>query len=76
MVQKVIKYGNSSAVVIAADLAQRYGLTAGSFVKVIEENGRLVLSPVEVVPRLSESEREFVDDLHAKRETVFKRLGE
>lgn len=76
MVQKVIKYGNSQAVVIAADLAARYGLQAGSFVKIMEENGRLVLCPVEVVPKLSENDRARVDRLYKKRKRVFKKLAE
>ena len=76
MVQKVIKYGNSHAGVIAAALAARYGLQAGSFVKIIEENGRLVLCPVEVVPKLSESDRARASRLYDKRKRVFKKLAE
>ena len=76
MVQKIVKYGNSHAVVIPAELSARHGLRAGSLVKIMEENGRLVLCPVEVVPKLSDDQQGFVRDLYERRRAVFKKLAE
>ena len=54
MVQKLVKYGNSLAVVIPAEVSNRHGFQAGSLVQIMEQDGQLVLCPVEVVPKLSE----------------------
>ncbi len=76
MVQKVIKYGRSQAVVLPKDVAVALGLQIGSLVEIRVEDGRGVIWPVEVVPKLSAQDRQFVRDVYRKRQRVFKKLAE
>jgi antitoxin component of MazEF toxin-antitoxin module len=76
MVQKLVKYGNSLAAVIPADVSKRHGLQAGSLVQIMEQDGRIVLCPLEVVPKLSQQQEGFVRELYQRRAGVFKKLAE
>ncbi len=76
MVQKVIKYGNSLAVILPKESAALVGIDVGSLVETTVEGGRVVVQPVEVVPKLTLESREFVDRLYEKRRRVFEALGE
>ena len=76
MVQKVIKYGNSLAVILPKDSAASVGIEVGTLVETKVEGGRVVVQPVEVVPRLSPEDQSFVDRLYQKRRQVFEALGE
>ena len=76
MVQKVIKYGNSIAVVLPKDSAASIGIEVGTLVETTIEGGRVVVQPVEVVPKLTPENSEFVDRLYEKRRRVFEALGE
>ncbi len=76
MVQKVIKYGNSLAVILPKESAAAVGIDVGTLVETTVEGGRVVVQPVEVVPKLSVENQDFVDRLYEKRQRVFKALGE
>jgi len=76
MIQKVIKYGNSLAVILPKDSAAALGIDVGTLVETRVENGRVVVQPVEVVPKLTAENRDFVDRLYQKRRRVFEALGE
>jgi antitoxin component of MazEF toxin-antitoxin module len=76
MVQKVIKYGNSLAVILPKESAASVGIDVGTLVETTVEGGRMVVQPVEVVPKLTPETQGFVDRLHEKRVRVFKALGE
>ncbi|NLX15220.1 MAG: AbrB/MazE/SpoVT family DNA-binding domain-containing protein [Phycisphaerales bacterium] len=76
MVQKVIKYGNSMAVILPKESADSAGLEIGSLVTTFVEGGRVIIQPVDVVPRLSPENQEFVDRLYEKRRKVFEALAE
>ena len=76
MVQKVIKYGNSIAVILPRESAASAGIDVGTLVETTLEDGRIVVQPVEVVPKLTPENQEFVDRLYQKRRRVFKALGE
>jgi len=76
MVQKVIKYGNSIAVILPRESAASAGIDVGTLVETTVEDGRIVVQPVEVVPKLTPGSQEFVDRLYQKRRRVFKALGE
>jgi antitoxin component of MazEF toxin-antitoxin module len=76
MVQKVVKYGNSMAVILPKEHAASSGIEVGSWVTTSVEGGRIIIQPVEVVPRLSPDDQDFVDRLYEKRRKVFDALGE
>ena len=76
MVQKVIKYGNSMAVILPKEAAASTGIRVGSLVTTTVEGGRVIVQPVDVVPKLSPENRQFVDRLYAKRRKVFDALAE
>lgn len=76
MIQKVIKYGNSLAVILPKEDAAAIGVEAGTLVQASVEGGRLVVAPVEVVPKLSPKNQRFVDQLYKRRRKVFEALGE
>lgn len=76
MVQKVIKYGNSLAVILSRKSAASVGIEAGTLVETTVQGGRIVVQPVEVVPKLSPENQQFVDRLYQKRRRVFDALGE
>ena len=76
MVQKVIKYGNSMAVILPKESTASAGIEVGSLVMTSVEGGRVIVQPVEVVPKLSPENQEFADRLYAKRRKVFDALAE
>ncbi len=76
MVQKVIKYGNSLAVILPSEAAASLGIEAGTLVESVVEGGRVVVQPVEVVPKLAPESQAFVERLYEKRRRVFEALGE
>jgi antitoxin component of MazEF toxin-antitoxin module len=76
MVQKVVKYGNSIAVIVPKDAAAEAGIEVGTLVQATVEGGRLVVQPVEVVPKLSPENQAFLDRIYKQRQRVFKALGE
>ncbi len=76
MVQKVIKYGNSIAIVLPRESAASVGIEVGTLVEARVEGGRVVVQAVEVVPKLTPENREFVDRLYEQRRRVFEALGE
>jgi len=76
MIQKVFKYGNSLAVILPKEFSAEAGVDAGSLVETAMNEGRVVIQPVEVVPKLAPENQEFVDRLYEKRRKVFKALGE
>ena len=76
MVQKVIKYGNSLAVILPKESAASVGIDVGTLVETTVEGGRVVVQPVEVVPKLTPENQEFVERLYQKRRRVFEALGE
>ena len=76
MVQKVIKYGNSLAVILPKESAASVGIDVGTLVETTVEGGRVVVQPVEVVPKLTPENQDFVDRLYQKRRRVFEALGE
>ena len=76
MVQKVIKYGNSMAVVLPKEATMSAGIEVGSLVVTSVEGGRVIVQPVDVVPKLLPEDEKFVDSLYAKRRDVFDALAE
>lgn len=76
MVRKIVKNGNSQAIVLPREITEAAGLQVGSYVDIKLQDGHIGLYPVDVVPRLSEADQKFVDELYAKREKVFKKLAE
>ena len=76
MVQKVIKYGNSMAVVLPKEATTLAGIEVGSLVVTSVEGGRVIVQPVDVVPKLLPEDEKFVDSLYAKRRDVFDALAE
>ncbi|HSW45613.1 MAG TPA: AbrB/MazE/SpoVT family DNA-binding domain-containing protein [Phycisphaerae bacterium] len=76
MVQKVIKYGNSLAVILPRESAASVGIDVGTLVETTVEGGRVVVQPVVVVPKLAPENQDFVDRLYKKRRRVFEALGE
>ena len=76
MVQKVIKYGNSMAVVLPKEATTSAGIEVGSLVVTSVEGGRVIVQPVDVVPKLVPEDEKFVDSLYAKRRDVFDTLAE
>jgi antitoxin component of MazEF toxin-antitoxin module len=76
MVQKVVKYGNSMAVILPKESATSAGIEIGTLVTTSVEGGRIIVQPVEVVPKLSPEDKEFVDRLYAKRRKVLDALAE
>lgn len=76
MVQKVVKYGNSLAVILPKDSAASVGIEAGTLVETTVEAGRVIVQPVEVVPKLTAEDRAFLDRLYEQRGRVFESLGE
>ena len=76
MVQKLVKYGNSVAVVLPAELARALGLAAGAFVKVERDDAQVLIRPVAVVPLLGSRDRKFANNLYRKRKKVFKQLAD
>jgi antitoxin component of MazEF toxin-antitoxin module len=76
MVQKVIKYGNSLAVILPKESAAAAGIEAGTLVTTTVVEGRIVVQPVEVVPKLTAENQDFLDRLYQKRRRVFEALGE
>jgi antitoxin component of MazEF toxin-antitoxin module len=75
MVQKVIKYGNSMAVILPKESTASAGIRVGSLVTTSVEGGRVIVQPVDVVPKLSTENQQFVDRLYAKRRKVFDELA-
>jgi antitoxin component of MazEF toxin-antitoxin module len=76
MVQKVVKYGNSLAVILPKDSAASVGIEAGTLVETTVEAGRVIVQPVEVVPKLTPENQALLDRLFEKRRRVFEALGE
>ena len=76
MVQKAVKYGNSVAFVVPKESAASVGIEVGTLVETRIEGGRIIVQPVEVVPKLSPENQAFVDRLYEKRRRVFEALGE
>lgn len=76
MIQKTVKYGNSVAVVLPKELVARMNLEPGTQVSIEEQNGRVEISRVRVVPELSDKDKKFVEELYQKRRKVFEALAE
>lgn len=76
MIQKVIKYGNSLAVVLPKEIAAEVGLEAGDLVDTMVRDRHVEMYPVDMVHRISPADKEFVDALYQQREAVFKKLAE
>jgi antitoxin component of MazEF toxin-antitoxin module len=76
MVQKVIKYGNSMAVILPKESTASTGIKIGSLLMTTVEGGRVIVQPVDVVPKLSPEDQHLVDRLYERRCKVFDALAE
>ena len=76
MLKKLVKYGNSQAIVLPRELTEAVGLAVDAYAEVTVVNGRIEIRPVDVVPRLSEQDEKWLDEFYRKHEDVFKALAE
>lgn len=76
MLQKIVKYGNSRAVVLPKEIVDQLRVKEGDWVDVELRNGGVVIQAVDIIPRISEEDRKFVEEFYKKNEAVFKALAE
>lgn len=74
--QRIFKHGDELAVVLPRDVVARGNVVAGSLVQATMSDGAIQLRPVEVVPKLTDEDARFVDEIYRRRRDVFKALGE
>lgn len=74
--QKVFQNGEELAVNLPRELVETSSLSAGSLVQASTSGGVIVLRPVEVIPRLTNEDQQFVDELYLRRRSVFEALAE
>ncbi len=75
-VQKITKRGDSAYVLIPAKMLQLLGFGPGDQVQIVAERNKMVVRAIDVVPRISESNKKFADKFYAKHEAAFKELAE
>ncbi len=75
-VQKVIRHGNSLAVVLSREDAEELGLEVGSLVGIERTMDHLVLRPVTAVPALSKARRAQLDAITERFRPALKKLAE
>lgn len=76
MVKKIVKYGNSQAIVLPREITESLGLKIGSFADVSVQEGCISIRPVQMVPALSPKDTAWLDDFYRRHEKVFKALAE
>lgn len=76
MIKKIVKYGNSQAIVLPREFTKEVGLTVGSLADVSVDDGCISIRPVQVVPVLTPTDTAWLDDFYKKHEKVFKALAE
>lgn len=74
--QRVFPVDDELAVVLPTNLVKQVNISAGSLVSATALEGGILLQAVDVVPKLSAEDQEFVDELYARRRPVFEALGE
>ncbi len=75
-VQKITKRGDSAYVLIPAALLRVLGFGPGDQVQIVAEYNKMVVRAIDVVPRISESNKKFADKFYAEHEAAFKELAE
>lgn len=76
MLKKIVKYGNSQAIVLPREALDEVGLGVDAYADVVVANGHIEIHPVDVIRRGNPEVEQFVDELYARREKVFKKLAE
>ncbi|MCC7294161.1 MAG: hypothetical protein IT449_19030 [Phycisphaerales bacterium] len=76
MVKKIVKYGNSQAIVLPREVTEAVGLSVGAFADVSVENGCISIRPVQMIPTLPPADKAWLDEFYRKHEQVFKALAE
>lgn len=74
-VQKIVKYGNSLAVVLPSEIAEAKGFEPGTLVNIEVVDGIVQIRGVEIVPSLSDADEKFARELFSKRKKAFKELA-
>lgn len=75
MVQKLIKYGNSLAVVLPKEIVEQFGLSADSLLEISRQNGHIAVTPVTTVPALSPEDQKWATETFIKHREVFEKLA-
>lgn len=76
MVKRIVKYGNSQAIVLPREILEPLGLDTDSYVDVVVSDGHIAIRPVDMVLRISDEDRTIVDTFYRENESVFKALAE
>ena len=75
-IQEVFRNGEELAVNLPRELVESASLSVGSLVQASTAGGVIVLRPVEVIPKLTNEDQQFVDELFQRRRSVFEALAE
>ena len=75
-VQKITKRGDSAYMLIPAAVLRVLGFGPGDQVQIVAERNKMVVRAIDVVPRISESNKKFADKFYAEHEAAFKELAE
>ncbi len=76
MIQKVIRHGNSMAVVIPKDIARQLGLETGSLVNLERDNERILIRPMIAVPAITPDRRRQLDEITERFRPALTKLAE
>ncbi len=75
-VQRITKRGDSAYILIPAALLPVLQFGPGDQVQIVAEQNKMIVRAVDVVPRISESNKRFADEFYAKHQAAFKELAE
>ena len=75
-IQKLARRGNSYYLKISPAMMRLLGIDQDDNLSVTVENGRMIVQPVDAIPRISTEDKEFVDKTYAEYEEAFKAWAE
>ena len=75
-VQRITKRGDSAYILIPVAVLGVLGFGPGDQIQIVAEHNKMVVRAIDVVPRISESNKKFADKFYAEHEAAFTELAE